>query len=144
MIDQDIPIEAPGGFAPVLAMGLDDGAGRLAVVGVDRPLPTVAAAPAVPPALDGSTAQPLLAGPYHPAPFSPVFLTLSGAWTGKVTVVRSSDGGESFHPLTAGGVQWASYQANCCEPVWSESEAGAALYLDIAPTSGTIAFRVSQ
>ena len=36
------------------------------------------------------------------------------------------------------------YTANACEPVWSEQETGAELYLQIDIAQGTLAYRLSQ
>ena len=141
---QEMLIEAPGGFAPVTAIGQDDGTGRLALISAERPLPTVALAPAAPVPLEGTAAVPGLAGPFAPAPFAPVYLALSGEWQGSVQLMRSTDEGATLHPVTLGGMAWGGYAANACEPVWVESEAAATLYLQLAPTSGTVTYRVSQ
>jgi hypothetical protein len=139
-----LPIEAPGGFAPIVAIGHDDGSGNFAPVSDDRPLPTLTVTPLAPAPLSGSASAAGLAGPFVPAALAPVYLTLTGSWGGRVRVLRSTDGGATLHPLTVGGAGWADFAANACEPVWVESEVGAALYLDLAPTYGTIAYRVSQ
>lgn len=144
MHSEPLPIEAPGGFAPVVALGHDDGAGILSLVSPVRPLPTVALAPAAPAALTGETAVAHIAGPFVPAPLAPVYLTLWGEWTGEARLLRSTDAGAELHPLTVGGAGWGRYSANACEPVWVESEAGAQLYLELAPQSGSISYRVSQ
>jgi hypothetical protein len=39
---------------------------------------------------------------------------------------------------------WARFTANCNEVAWQEVEEGATLYLDIALTSGSVIYRVSQ
>jgi hypothetical protein len=61
-----------------------------------------------------------------------------------VRLLRSTDGGATKLPVTVAGDTWAQFTANCCEPVWDESEASARLYLDIALTSGTITYRIAQ
>lgn len=144
MSDTAIHIEAPGGFAPVVAIGHNDGTGSLALVSTDSPLPTLAIAPAAPAPLEGTTASQLLAGPYAPAPLSPVYVTLAGEWQGKVTLLRSTDGGATLHPLTLGGTSWGRYTGNACEAAWVESDRAATLYLRLEPDAGAIAFRVSQ
>lgn len=144
MIHKDTPIEAPGGFAPVIALGMDDGTGQLSLVSAERPLPVVSQTPTAPPVLAGSTSTAILAGPFVPAPLAPVFLALAGVWTGSVQLMRSTDAGATLLPVTLGGTAWGGFAANACEPVWVESEPAASLYLGIAPTSGTIAYRVSQ
>lgn len=138
------PIEAPGGFAPVVALGIDDGSDQLALVSHGAPLPTVALAPVAPAPLNGSASNAKVAGPFEPTPLAPVFLTLTGEWTGTVRILRSIDGGATRHPLTIAGSEWAVFHGNACEPVWQEGESGAQLYLDIAPTSGTLTYRIAQ
>jgi hypothetical protein len=71
-------------------------------------------------------------------------LQLSGTWTGTVKLLRSSDGGTTKLPLTLAGAAWGQFTANCCEPVWEESETAATLWLDVALTSGTLAYRLAQ
>ena len=144
MPSKTYPIEAPGGFAPVFALGSDDGSGQLALVSHGAPLPTVALAPVAPAPLNGSASNAKVAGPFAPTPLAPVFLTLTGEWTGTVRILRSIDGGATRHPLTIAGSEWAVFHGNACEPVWQEGESGAQLYLDIAPTSGTLTYRIAQ
>ena len=144
MIDEPVPVEAPGGFAPVFAIGTTDASGMLALVGDDVPLATIARPPQVPPPLEGAASAPVSVGPFVPAALVPVFLTLSGEWTGTVRLLRSVDGGTTKHPLTAGGSSWGAFSANACEPVWVESEVDAALYLELTPALGTIAYRLAQ
>lgn len=144
MIEDPVPVEAPAGFAPVFALGSTDGEGMLSLVGEHAPLDTVARPPVAPPALEGTAPAAFVAGPFLPAPLAPIFLTLTGEWEGTVRVLRSADGGATRVPLTVGGAGWAQFSANACEPVWAESEVGAALYLELAPTSGTIAYRLAQ
>ena len=144
MPSETYPIEAPGGFAPVFALGSDDGSGQLALVSHGAPLPTVALAPAAPAPLTGSASNAMVAGPFEPTPLAPIFLTLTGDWSGTVRVLRSTDGGATKHPLTIAGSEWAVFHGNACEPVWQEGERGALLYLDITPTSGTLTYRIAQ
>ncbi|MDG5747846.1 hypothetical protein P8Q88_06605 [Qipengyuania sp. XHP0207] len=144
MSSEPIPIEAPGGFAPVLALGRDDGTGHLALVSPQAPLPVVASAPAATEPLEGTTSVAMVAGPFEPAAFAPVYLTLTGDWKGEVRMLRSTDGGVTKAPVTLAGATWGLYTADVCEPVWQESEAGAQLWLDVAPISGTLAYRLAQ
>jgi hypothetical protein len=39
---------------------------------------------------------------------------------------------------------WASFTGNANEVVWQEGEQGASFYLNIAVTSGTVSYRLSQ
>lgn len=117
------------------------------MIGSGMPLPVIQVSPAsTPPVapLTGSTAANLIAGPFEPRPGVPVMLQLSGVWSGTVQVMRTIDDGLTRSPLTVGGVTWARFSANACEPVWEETEGGAELYLDIAIGSGTLTYRVSQ
>ena len=138
------PIKLPAGFAPAFAMGVADVDGNLSLIGSGKPLPVRPATPPPPPALSGSTSATTLAGPFAPVADLPVVVELSGEWTGTVGVSRSTDGGTSLHPLTAGGQRLWDFSANACEPVWIESQPGAELYLDIRLATGTLAYRVSQ
>lgn len=141
------PVKVPAGFAPAFAVGIADEAGNLAMIGSQTPLPVVQVTTAPPPTaapLSGSASTNQIAGPFEPGPGAPVILQLGGIWTGTVQVVRSVDGGLTRHPLTVGGLPWARFTANVCEPVWEEAENGAELYLDIAVDSGSLTYRVSQ
>ncbi|MEZ5680674.1 MAG: hypothetical protein R3E14_05195 [Erythrobacter sp.] len=80
-----------------MAIGQDDGSGCLSLVSNERPLPTVALAPAAPAPLEGSASAPMLAGPFTPAPLAPIYLTLSGAWQGSVQLMRSTADGTPAH-----------------------------------------------
>jgi hypothetical protein len=94
--------------------------------------------------VSGSTAADVVVGPFTPKPGKPIVLTLSGTWTGTVTVKRSVDGGTTKTALTAGGEAWGVYTGNVNEPVWEESESQATFYLDIDRTTGTVEYRISQ
>ena len=146
-----IPLQTPAGYAPAVAIGLDDGTGHLALINAMRPLPVTAidgAAAAVampkPDPLEGETSTPTLIGPFEPALGQPIFCTLLGEWIGTVRLLRSTDDGATSHGLTLGGAAWAVFSANACEPVWQETEEAATLWLDCDVTSGTLAYRVSQ
>lgn len=139
------PISTPAGHVPARAIGFSS-AGNLVLVDAASPLPvqTVSGLQPAPQALTGSTATSLLAGPFTPAAARAVVVTLTGDWTGTVTVERSIDAGITRHPLTIAGQSWGRFTANACEPVWSEEEAGASLYLSIALTGGTLDYRLAQ
>jgi hypothetical protein len=146
----EIPISYPARYAPGVALNYADGSGAAVQVSQSSPLPVTLAAGSggsttpPPPALTGSTAAALTVGPFAPAAGKPLVLTLSGVWTGTVKLLRSIDGGATKLSLTLAGAPWASFTANVCEPVWEESEAGAVFYLQLAPASGAIAYRLAQ
>ena len=143
-MSKPIPVQTPGGFAPVFVSGMDDGAGNLALINENRPLPVTAVAALAPAALEGDTSADAIAGPFIPAAGLPVICTLSGDWQGTVQLMRSADGGATLHPTTVAGSVWGSFNANACEPVWEESEAGAQLFLDCRIESGTLTYRLAQ
>lgn len=138
------PIETPAGFAPAFACGYADAAGRLETVGAASPLPVAVfrGASAVP--LEGIATQSGIVGPFAPNGESPVTLALSGEWTGQVALRRSTDGGATLHALRVAGRAWGEFAGNGVEQVWSENDAQASFWLDIALQSGTCAYRVSQ
>jgi hypothetical protein len=144
----DIPISYPGRFAPGFALAFADAAGAALQVSSVTPLPVAVVAGgatgAVPPALSGSTAVAITAGPFAPLADRPLVLALSGTWTGTARLLRSIDGGTTRLPLSLGGAPYATFTANICEPVWEENEAGATFYLQLTPASGSIVYRLAQ
>lgn len=147
-------VKLPAGYAPAFAIGFADPAGNLVLAGTADPLP-VALDPGVievqaveseppPPPISGVASASGLAGPFAPVAGRAVTLALSGTWEGMVQLTRSTDSGATRLALTAGGLPWGRYTANVCEQAWFESEDGAELYLDIALTSGTLAYRIAQ
>ena len=137
------PIQSPSGYAATRAMVFADVDGSALVVSSAAPLPVASASAATTP-LTGSAATSAVLGPYQPALDRDVVLALSGTWAGTVRVLRSTDGGVTKLPLTVSGGVWGQFTGNCCEPVWSESESTARLYLDVALTSGNLAYRLAQ
>lgn len=147
-------ISLPAGYAPAFAIGFAADSGELSIVERVKPLPVAladdapirieAVSPAVPAPLEGQTAASIVAGPFVPVSGKPVILQLSGTWSGTVQVQRSVDAGTTRHDLTAGGAGWGLFSGNACEAVWAEEEAGAELYLEVAPASGTVEYRLSQ
>jgi len=80
---------------------------------------------------------------FTPQPGREIVLTLSGAWSGTVSLLRSVDGGTTKLPATLASAPLI-WSGNLNELVWVETEAAATLYLDIALASGTVTYRVSQ
>jgi hypothetical protein len=138
-------VDAPAAFAPLQAVTFGSLGGAAVPVDAAHPLPVSTrpvAAQSTP--LAGSAGASGLIGPFLPELGRPVWLSLSGSWSGTVTVRRSVDGGATTQPLTLGGAAWASFTANANEPVAEEHEAAATYYLDVQIGSGTLAYRVSQ
>lgn len=137
------PIQTPSTYVASHAAAFADTDGTAVVVSATSPLPVSFGQPAATP-LAGSATATGVQGPYSPAPGRAVILSLAGTWTGTVKLVRSTDGGTTRQPLTAGGLVWGQYTANCCEAVWEESDAAATLYLDVTLASGTLNYRLAQ
>lgn len=138
------PIQSPAGYVPSRALAYADVDSTSLLVSVGNPLPVTmgSAAPAAP--LAGSTSVTAVLGPFQPVVGRAVVLSLAGTWTGTVKVRRSTDAGTNKLPLTVAGTVWGQFTANCCEPVWEESESAAQLYLDVTLASGTLAYRLAQ
>lgn len=137
------PIQSPSGYAATRAVAFADTDGSALIASLATPLPVTLNTAATTP-LAGTAAVSAVAGPFQPALDRGVVLALSGTWAGTVKLLRSTDGGATKLPLTVAGTSWGQYSANCCEPVWEESEASARLYLDIALTSGSLTYRLGQ
>ncbi len=142
----DLPIHAPAAYYPPFAVAFADDDGNGVVVDATNPLPVTVAPPASETGtpLVGSLSASGVVGPFDPASGRAIWLSLSGVWTGTVTVQRSVDGGVTRLPLTAGGLAWAAFTGNACEPVAEDSESGAAYYLDVTLASGTLTYRLAQ
>lgn len=142
----DLPIHAPASYYPPFAVVFADGEGKGVPVDAANPLPVTVAPPAPETStpLAGSISDSGVAGPFEPVPGRAIWLSLSGTWTGTVSLQRSIDGGATRLPLTAGGLPWAAFTGNACEPVAEDSESGAAYYLDVTLASGTLTYRLAQ
>jgi hypothetical protein len=136
-------ISLPAGFAPAYAVGFAGLDGALALTSHATPLPVATAGPAAAP-LAGETAASTLAGPFAGAVGRPIVVKLDGQWTGRARLLRSTDGGVTRVPLRVAGAPWGEFTESGCEQAWSETEEGVTFYLDIALSSGTVAYRVSQ
>jgi hypothetical protein len=84
------------------------------------------------------------AGAFAAVPGRPIWITLSGEWTGTVSVYRSVDSGATKLPLTIAGQPWGVYTGNANEEVAEETVTGATYYLEFALTDGTVDYRVQQ
>jgi hypothetical protein len=142
----ELPITAPAGYYPAFAVVFADDEGNGVIVDAENPLPVTftEAEPVTSTPLAGSTSASGALGPFAPVAGKPIWLSLSGTWTGTVAVKRSVDGGTTKLALTAGGQPWASFAANACEPVAEDSESGATYYLEVTLASGTLAYRLAQ
>lgn len=137
-------IESPAGYATSFAVGYSDHAGDLALVTSASPLPVSLTVGAPPPPLAGTASASGLTGPFAAAAGMPIHVQTGGIWEGRVSLVRSVDGGTTTSGLTAAGMRWASFTGNVNEVVWQDSDSAATFYLDINLTSGSVTYRVSQ
>jgi hypothetical protein len=138
------PIQSPASYVPIRAAAYADLDGTSLLVSASNPMPVSIGVGAATAPLAGSTAATSVIGPFLPAAGRPVVLALTGTWSGTITVKRSTDGGATKLPITVGGLAWGQFTTNVCEPIWEENETGAALYLDVSLSSGTLAYRMAQ
>ena len=138
------PLKTPAGYVPQMAIAFANTNGEADIVSATNPIPTQEQPFAAAPALTGTINASGQIGPFSPRPGRAIVLTLAGAWTGTVKLLRSVDGGTTKLPLTASGLTYGIFAGNACEPVWEESEAAATLYLDVTLLSGTLSYRMGQ
>jgi hypothetical protein len=143
LMSDSTPISMPASYALAFALGFADETRNLSVVSDAVRLP-VAFAAAPPAPLSGEASNSIVAGPFAATAGRVITVTLDGVWEGTVRLLRSTDGGVNMAPLLVGGSPWGEYTVSGCEQAWSETEDGASFFLDIALTSGTLAYRVSQ
>jgi hypothetical protein len=140
------PIHAPAGYIPQHAIVFAAGDGAAMAVSHAAPLPVapgIAAAASAP--LVGTAGASTVAGPFAPQLGRPIWLTLSGSWSGSVQLLRSTDGGTTrLPPSYADGSPRPSYAGAVNAPVAEETVAGATWYLAVALTAGTLSFRMEQ
>lgn len=135
----------PARYIPPVALAFGAGDGDATFIDADHPLPvSQRLTPAGNTPLTGTASATGVVGPFSPVLGRPIWLSLSGTWTGTVTLKRSIDGGATMLPLTVASQPWGVFTANACEPVTEESESMATYHLDIVLASGTLAYRVAQ
>ncbi|MCC2980702.1 hypothetical protein [Sphingomonas sp. IC4-52] len=138
-------VEVPAGFVPQYAVAFGAVDAPAVAVHDDNPLPVrPVRRPAASTPLAGTMMASGLAGPFTPELDRPIWLTLSGDWSGAVELLRSVDGGATALPLTAAGARWGRFTANANEAVADESEVGATFYLSVTLVAGTLTYRVAQ
>lgn len=139
-------LSTPAGYVPLYGVGFVHPDGDVNAVSTVNPMPVATVAPdtATAPALVGDAVGDTLEGPFAPIVGVPCTLVLAGVWTGTATVMRSTDGGATIHPLTAAGQPWGRFSANACEQVWQEDDDSARLYLSIKLASGQLSYRLGH
>jgi hypothetical protein len=125
-------------------MGYSDATGGLSLVSASSPLPVSMTGAATPAPLTGTASANGTFGGFVPARGVGVVLVLSGTWQGSVRVVRSTDGGVTFNPLTVAGMPWAQFSGNICEAVWEENDPAATLHLIVTLSSGSVSYRIGH
>jgi hypothetical protein len=139
-------IQFPAGWAPGTSICVKQSNGTCAPVAADNPLPTAAGvATATSTALTGTATTTSTVGPFTPNLGRAIWLTLSGTFTGSVTLLRSRDGGTTKLPLTYGdGSAKPAWTTAFNAPVAEETVTGATYYLSITLTSGGVSYRLEQ
>jgi hypothetical protein len=138
-------IEDPARFVPLMALSFGSEGAPAILVDGDHPLPTVRlmqSASSTP--LAGEATASGIFGPFVPDTGLPIWLSLSGSWTGSVQLLRSVDGGATKLPLTIAGQPWASFTGSGHEVVAQECSHEASYWLAVTIVSGALAYRVSQ
>lgn len=141
----DPPIALPAGYVTGQAIAYTTAADHAVLVSATAPLPvaqTRLATGATP--LAGATGATATVGPFVPELARPIWLSLSGTWTGSAQLLRSTDGGVTRLPLTAAGVPYGTFTGNANEAVTEESCAGATYYLAVTLSGGTLTYRLAQ
>lgn len=139
-----IDIVAPAGYVPQVAIAFGSEGSTAINVDSTNPLPVRESYAAAGQPLAGQASADLMAGPFLATARRPVWLSLLGAWSGSVTVMRSTDGGVTKQRLTVGGLPWASFTTNAYEAVAEEVADNASYWLDVKITSGTLTYGVAQ
>lgn len=94
--------------------------------------------------LTGTIAAGGTSEPFTPQLDRPIWLTLSGSWSGTVRLLRSTDAGVTKLPLTYGdGSPKPTWTGPMQAPVAEESVVGATYYLEFTGT-GTLEYRMEQ
>lgn len=74
-----------------------------------------------------------------------LYLTLSGTWSGTVTLMRSIDNGATWNPVTGhGSPSLGQFTQNCDEAITMVKTAGVRYRLQFNITSGTVVYRLAQ
>ncbi len=94
--------------------------------------------------LSGTQSTSGTVGPFTPQINRPIWLTLSGSWSGNAQLLRSTDGGVTRLPLTVGGIAWGNFTANCNEPAANPSDAAETYYVQFALSAGAATYRLAQ
>lgn len=138
-----LPINAPGGFAPVAALTFADDAGEAVTASRTTPLPVTVQPPAPTAAIEGTITSSARSAAFTGRPGLPIWITLSGGWSGSVQVLRSTDGGATKLPLTVAGQRWAQFTGPANEIVAEDAVPGASSALD-ADVTGTLQYWIGQ
>lgn len=142
----DPVVQTPAGYVPAVAISYGADGATAVPVDANNPLPMRrVTGPALAASLAGSAGATAAFGPFTPELGRPIVVTLSGNWTGTVTLLRSVDGGATRLPLTfVDGSPKGVWTANVNTAVAEESVAGATYYLDFQRSGGTLAYRMEQ
>lgn len=142
----NVPVAAPGGFAPVavVSFGTQDGPATPVDAGNPLPVRTALGASGVTP-LAGAASTSGTFGPFAPVLGRSIAVTLSGTWTGKVQVLRSIDAGATKLPLTfVDGSEKAVWTGSANTAIGEETVVGATLYLAATLSAGVLSYRMEQ
>lgn len=141
-------VHAPAGYVPAVGLMFGAADGQANAVAPDNPLPVsmmAAQGAATSTPLAGRSGASGVVGPFAPQLGRPIWLTLSGDWTGSIRLLRASRAGAERLALTDGdGAPRTPWKTNLLSPVAEESVAGAQWFLDCTLTAGTLNYRMEQ
>jgi hypothetical protein len=143
-VTDTLPIQAPAGYVPQHALAFATASGAAVPVSQTDPLPVssqLSAATSV--SLSGTIGASGTVGPFAPQTGRPIWVSLSGNWTGSAALLRSTDGGTTRLPATLGETALV-WSANRSEAATEESCTGATYYLAVNLVAGSLTYRLEQ
>lgn len=138
------PITNPAAYVAPIAVAFGDLDNNALTVTAETPLPvSIRAEAATTAPLNGTLSEDEASGAFAATSGRPIWLTLSGEWSGQAKLQRSADG-ITWRDITLAGEPWGQFSRNICEQIITESEGGTYYRLTAQILSGTIAFRIAQ
>jgi hypothetical protein len=138
-------VKLPAAYAPQFAIAFGTVGADATAVDQNTPLPVEtrsrqAAATSVP--VEGMLNATGPSATFTPELGRPIWVRLSGNWSGVVTLERRIGAG-NWYPVTLGG-EVLAWSANRHEPAYEETVAGAQYRLNFARIAGTLDHEVRQ
>lgn len=94
--------------------------------------------------VSGTATSSGVSGTFSPAMGLPIWLRISGTWTGNVALERSDDDGVTWFAATLYTGDALAWAQNVNAPVTEETVSGAQYRLNMSVSSGTIVYEIRQ